>query len=46
MAKVITITEIGEVLETSPMPHLEARDLFEDLKEHRINKNIYILKFI
>lgn len=46
MAKIIILTEKGEVLETPPMPHLEARSLFEDFKEHRDNNDVYILKFI
>lgn len=43
MAKVTLIKENGDILETSPMPQNEARNLYESLKN---KNNLVVLQFI
>lgn len=45
MAQITIIKADGSMVETPPMNHNEARDLFESLKNDGSN-NVYILHFV
>lgn len=45
MAQVITIQANGSIVETTPMNHKEARELFNSLKNDG-SDNVYVLHFV
>lgn len=45
MAQITTIKPDGSTLDTPPLPHTEARELFEALNKDG-SDNVYVLHFI